>query len=91
MYYRFIKTLIKKEFNYGRQHSGVIAAHFNQYHVKTGEFDSSISKKITSAMNVRQKSDYDDFFIASKNDAEIQVQQAEEIIKDVEKYVDSKM
>ena len=90
MYYRFIKTLIKKEFNYGRQHSGVIA-HFNQYHVKTGEFDSSISKKITSAMNVRQKSDYDDFFIASKNDAEIQVQQAEEIIKDVEKYVDSKM
>ena len=90
MYYRFTKTLIKKEFNYGRQHSGVIA-HFKQYHVKTGEFDSSISKKITSAMNVRQKSDYDDFFIASKNDAEIQVQQAEEIIKDVEKYVDSKI
>ena len=72
------------------KHSGVIA-HFNQCHVKTGDFESSVSKKITSAMNIRQKSDYDDFFIASKNDAEIQVQQAEEIIKDVEKYVDSKI
>ena len=68
------------------KHSGVIA-HFNQYHVKTGDFDKEISKIITSAMNIRQKSDYDDFFIALKSDAVSQFQEAEKILESVTKYI----
>ncbi len=69
------------------KHSGVIA-HFNHYHVKNGDFDSSTSKKIAAAMNVRQKSDYDDFYLASKSDAVEQVEVAEEIIKDVTSFIE---
>ena len=72
------------------KHSGVIA-HFNQFHVKTEEFPSDISKKIANAMNVRQLSDYDDFYVASKKVAEEQVQVAEEILGLVEKYLNKKM
>ncbi len=72
------------------KHSGVIA-HFNQFHVKTEEFPSDISKKIANAMNIRQLSDYDDFYIASKKVAEEQVQVAEDILNLVEQYLNKIM
>ncbi|SFG25571.1 HEPN domain-containing protein [Oribacterium sp. WCC10] len=65
------------------KHSGVIA-HFNQFHVKTEDFPSDISKKIANAMNIRQLSYYDDFYIASKKVAEEQVRVAEKILGLVE-------
>lgn len=68
------------------KHSGVIA-HFNRYHVKNNDFPSDVSKKIASAMNVRQASDYDDFFIATKKEAEKQVEVANEIVSLVENYL----
>ena len=58
------------------KHSGVIA-HFNQYHVKTGEFEKTASKIIQNAMEMREHADYDDFFVASKKDAEEQISRAE--------------
>ena len=72
------------------KHSGVIA-HFNQFHVKTEEFPSDISKKIANAMNIRQLSDYDDFYIASKKVAGEQVQVAEDILNLVEQYLNKIM
>lgn len=68
------------------KHSGVIA-HFNQYHVKNNDFPPDVSKKIAAAMNVRQASDYDDFFIASKKEAEKQVDVANEIVALVESFL----
>ena len=41
-------------------------------------------------MNVRQLSDYDDFYVASKKVAEEQVQVAEEILGLVEEYLNKK-
>lgn len=49
------------------KHSGVIA-HFNQSHVKTGDFEKIASKIIQNAMEMREHDDYDDFFLASKTD-----------------------
>ena len=57
------------------KHSGVIA-HFNQYYVKTGIFPPVMSDIIKSASYCREKSDYDDFYIVSKRDVEVQVDQA---------------
>ena len=59
------------------KHSGVIA-HFNQYHVKNGDFEKIASKIIQNAMEMREHADYEDFFVASKNDAEEQISKAEQ-------------
>ncbi len=61
------------------KHSGVIA-HFNQYHVKTGDFEKNASKIIQNAMEMREHADYEDFFVASKKDAEEQISKAEQFL-----------
>ena len=61
------------------KHSGVIA-HFNQYHVKTGDFEKIASKIIQNAMEMREHADYEDFFVASKKDAEEQISKAEQFL-----------
>jgi len=71
------------------KHKGVIA-HFNQKHVKNGDFPKQVSKMISSAMNCRQRSDYEDFYIVSKADAEDQLKNAETIVGLVDKYIQSK-
>ena len=58
------------------KHSGVIA-HFNQNYIKTGVFPKEMSKIIKSASENREKADYLDFFIASKGEAEKQIERAE--------------
>lgn len=61
------------------KHSGVIA-HFNQYHVKNGDFEKRASKIIQNAMEMREHADYEDFFVASQKDAEDQISRAEEFL-----------
>lgn len=68
------------------KHKGVIS-HFNKEHVKTGEFPTDISKMIGDAMDCRQKSEYDDFYIVSKDTALKQVENAEYIVGLVEEYL----
>ncbi len=65
------------------KHSSVIA-HFNQYHVHTGEFDKDTYKIIDNAYRIREKCDYQDFFIASGEDSANQIVNAEKFIDMVE-------
>ncbi len=58
------------------KHSGVIAF-FNQNYVKTGIFPRELSKVIRYASENREKADYLDFFVASKEEAEKQIGRAE--------------
>jgi uncharacterized protein (UPF0332 family) len=71
------------------KHSGVIA-HFNQYHVKTGDFPKNVSRMIAEAMEIRQRSDYEDFFIASKADAEKQLANAETVVSLTRQYLQNR-
>ena len=71
------------------KHSSVIA-HFNQFYVHTGEFDRDIYKLIDSAYRIREKCDYSDFFIASKDDSEIQLKHAHDFVNSVEMYPNNK-
>lgn len=71
------------------KHSGVIA-HFNQYHVKTGDFERNASKIIQSAMEMREQADYEDFFVASKKDAEEQISRAEQFLEYVRSFLKGK-
>ena len=68
------------------KHSSVIA-HFNQYYVHTGEFDRGIYKIIDGAYRIREKCDYSDFFLASKEEASVQLENAETFVETVEGYI----
>lgn len=48
-----------------------------------------ISKMIGAAFTVRNASDYDDMFIASKADTEAQIKNAAFVINEVEKYINT--
>ncbi len=68
------------------KHSSVIA-HFNQFYVHGGKFDRNTYKLIDSAYRIREKCDYSDFFIASKEDSENQINNAKEFITRVEQFL----
>ncbi len=71
------------------KHSGIIA-YFNQNYVKTGIFPKEISKIIRAASENREKADYHDFFIASKEEAESQIERAREFSAQISRYLKSK-
>ncbi|WP_242941816.1 HEPN domain-containing protein [Pseudobutyrivibrio sp. NOR37] len=71
------------------KHSGVIA-HFNQEYVKSGVFPKEVSKLIKEASENREKADYLDFFIASKDEAKKQITRAEKVIEYIGDYLKGK-
>lgn len=72
-----------------KKHSGIIAK-FREIYLKTELFDKSISDAISSLFRVRSASDYDDFYIVSKQDAVTQLEYAEKIIKLISAYLEKK-
>ena len=71
------------------KHSGVIA-HFNQYYVKTGEFESINSSIIRHASLMREQADYDDYFAASEEDAADCLEKSQLFIQTVGKFLQEK-
>ncbi len=68
------------------KHASVIA-HFNQYHVHVGDFDKNTYKIIDSAYRIREKCDYSDFFIVSKEEAQEQYEKAMKFLTSVENFL----
>ena len=69
-----------------KRHKDAIA-NFNKEYVKTEIFPRTMGRKIGEAEEIRHASDYDDFYIASKEEAERQVSVAEEFLQMVEEYI----
>lgn len=69
-----------------KKHSGIIAR-FRQSYIKTGIFDTEMSKIIDDLEVIREDSDYDDFYIILKEDVEIQAKRAEYFVSEVESYL----
>lgn len=67
------------------KHSGVIAF-FNKTFLKENKMERSLSQIIKESSYLREKSDYDDFYIASKAEAELQLKNALSFIGAVELY-----
>lgn len=63
-------------------------AYFNKNYIHTETFPKDIGRKISRLEIIRHKSDYDDFYIASREEAEEQVAIAGEMIILVEKYLE---
>lgn len=68
------------------KHSSVIA-HFNQFYVREGKFKRDIYKLIDSAYRIREKCDYSDFYVVSKDDSEKQINSAKEFLAEVEAFL----
>ena len=69
------------------KHSGVIAF-FNKEYLKENILDRSLSVIIKNSAFLREKSDYDDFYIAGKKEAEKQLEDAGTFLLAVENYMD---
>ena len=72
-----------------KKHSAVISS-FRENYIKTGLLDRTLSDIIGRASMVRNKSDYEDFYIASKNEAWMQVEDAKMFIAVVAEYLENR-
>lgn len=70
-----------------KRHKDVMA-YFNKEYVASGIFPRDIGRLIGMMQRVREKSDYDDFYIASKEKAEEQFESATIVIETVKKYLE---
>lgn len=68
-----------------KRHKDAIA-NFNKNYVKTEIFPREMGRKISEAEEIRHASDYDDFYIASKEETTRQVAVAREFITMVSQY-----
>ena len=73
-----------------KKHSGVISR-FQQDYIKTQIFDKNMSNIIKSAFDMRTESDYEDFYIISKEDVTIQVKEAETFVTTIDLYIKAKI
>ena len=69
-----------------KKHSGVIAE-FRKNYLKTEILPKELSSIIDGLVEVRQGSDYDDFYLISKSEVEEQLIQAEKFVSEVEHYL----
>lgn len=81
-----VRALLAMEGQDFSKHTGVIA-YFQKEFVKTGKFDKKYSKYISQAFQIRNNTDYADFFIVSMQDAKEQYDKAKEFLEVIEKYI----
>ncbi len=66
-------------------------ANFNKDYVKTEIISKTFGRRIARAEEIRHASDYDDFYIATKEKAEEQIITARELIEQIEAYCISRL
>ena len=81
-----VKAVLALEEKDFKRHKDVIA-YFNQMYVATGIFPRDLGRKLARLQQKREKSDYDDFYIASREEAEEQLSYTEEVIEQVKRYL----
>jgi uncharacterized protein (UPF0332 family) len=69
-----------------KRHSGIIAA-FRQRYIKTGKFDIRFSDIIGAAFEIRNSSDYEDFYVVNKSDTKQQLENAKMFYEAVQKFL----
>ena len=83
--YHAISAIHALDGNAYKRHKDALA-NFNKNYIKTEIFPRKLGRKIVEAEENRHASDYDDFYIASKEESEQQISVADEFIILAEKY-----
>ena len=73
-----------------KKHSGIISE-FRRRYIKEEIFPVELSQMIGEAFMIRNASDYDDMFIASKSDTEEQISHAEVVYQTILGFVENKL
>ena len=81
-----VRALLAMEGQDFSKHAGVIA-YFQKEFIKTGKFDKKYSKYISQAFQIRNNTDYADFFIVSAQDAKEQYERAAEFLNVITEYL----
>jgi len=71
-----------------KKHTGVISL-FNQNYIKPGKIELEFSRMLFDAFEIRNESDYNDFYIAVKEDAQSQFENAKKFLKRIQEYIES--
>lgn len=69
-----------------KHHSGIIAE-FRRLYIKTGIFDVELSRIISILSDSRNDSDYDDFFVVSKEEVSEQIKDAARFLEEIKAFV----
>lgn len=83
-----VRALLAIEGQDFSKHAGVIA-YFQKEYIKTGKFDKKYSKYISQAFQIRNNTDYADFFIVSLQDAQEQYDRAVEFVNVIEEFLNN--
>ena len=88
--YHAVSAIHALDGNAYKRHKDALA-NFNKNYIKTEIFPRTLGIKNAEAEEIRHASDYDDFYIATREEAEEQITTAEERVVQVQKYVTDKM
>lgn len=69
-----------------KRHKDVVA-YFNKEFVAKDIFPREIGRRLSELKQLREKSDYDDFYIASREKAEAQILTANDVLEKVREYL----
>ena len=83
-FYAIKAVLALEEIDFKRHKDAI--GYFNKTYVATEKFSKELGRRIGMLKQLREKSDYDDFYIASKEESERQISVADEFIILAEKY-----
>ena len=85
-----IKAIIALEQIDFKKHSSVIA-YFNKEYISKNIFPRELGKKVSDARFYREKSDYVDFYIVTKEESLEQIKTAQTMIEKAEEYINNKI
>jgi len=81
-----MRAVLAKDCFDSKKHSGIISA-FRERYIRTGIFPAVFSDIIKQAFENRGKSDYEDFFVISKEETAEQIENARTFLAAVEEYI----
>ena len=88
--YHAVSAMHALDGNAYKRHKDALA-NFNKKYIKTEIFPRTLGRRIAEAEEIRHASDYDDFYIATEDEAKEQIATALELIEKIEEYIKGKI
>lgn len=88
--YHAISAIHALDGNAYKRHKDALA-NFNKNYIRTEIFPKTLGRRIAEAEEIRHASDYDDFYIATREEAEEQINTAIELVETIEQYLKEKI
>lgn len=88
--YHAISAIHALDGNAYKRHKDALA-NFNKNYIRTEIFPRTLGRRIAEAEEIRHASDYDDFYIATREEAEEQINTAIELVVTIEQYIKEKI